>query len=133
MAGLPPLAGFLAKFAILASALGLDPGASGLARGYVWALMALVLVSGLAAILSLSRAGIRVFWTPDSYAPPRLRLIEVGPIALLLGVCVVTTVAAGPVSRYLDATAAALHTPTPYSQGVLSTPRVPSPSSEEAH
>lgn len=132
LAGLPPLSGFLAKFAILSSALSVDVGETAVPQGHLWALMVLVILSGLAALVTLSRAGIRVFWAPDAYTPPRLRLIEVGPIALLLGVCVALTVAAGPVSRYLDATAAALHTPGPYSQGVLATPRVPTPTSEES-
>lgn len=131
LAGLPPLSGFLAKFAILDAALSVDAGEAAVPSGHLWALITLVILSGLAAIVTLSRAGIRVFWAPDAYTPPRLRLIEVGPIALLLGVCIVLTVAAGPVSRYLDATAAALHTPGSYSDGVLSTPRVPTSTSEE--
>ncbi|TSH95844.1 monovalent cation/H+ antiporter subunit D [Verticiella sediminum] len=132
MAGLPPLSGFLAKFAILSAVL--EPAGAAtpwVTQGMVWCMIALVIVSGLAAVISLSRAGVRAFWAPADRTLPRLRVIEVGPIALLLGLCVAMTVAAGPTMRYMESAATALFAPTDYSRGVLLTPRVPSPSALE--
>jgi len=128
--GLPPLSGFFAKFALLSAAI--NPG--GLPSGnlpgpHVWALVTLVILSGLAALIALSRVGIRVFWSPAERAAPRLRLIEVGPIAVMLGTCVLLVLGLGPAMQYLDKTAAALHAPQGYSKGVLIQPRVPSPTS----
>jgi len=133
MAGLPPLSGFIAKFAMLSAVL--DPvqrATEWISGGQVWTVVALVILSGLAGIISLSRAGVRVFWAPADRTSPRLRVIEVGPIALLLGVCVTMTIAAGPTMRYMEATAQSLHAPASYSDGVLTTPRVPSPTAKEA-
>lgn len=128
IAGLPPLSGFFGKFALLSAAInpGGQPGGD-LPGPHVWALVTLVILSGLAALIALSRVGIRVFWAPAERAAPRLRLIEVGPIAVMLGTCVLLTLGMGPAMRYLDKTAAALHAPQGYSQGVLAQPRVPSP------
>jgi len=72
----------------------------------------------------LMRAGIRVFWVPIESTIPTVRFLEVAPIVGLLVLSVALTVLAGPVSRYMDATAAALHAPKAYVQDVLSTPRV---------
>ena len=132
MTGLPPLTGFLAKFAVLSAALNPD-GMVGdsLPVQHVWALVSLVILSGLAGVIAFSRAGVRVFWAPADRVAPRMRLLEFGPVALLLAVCVALTVGAGPVMRYLDDTAAALHAPAHYSDSVLGKPRVPSPTAGE--
>lgn len=130
IAGLPPLSGFFGKFALLSAAI--NPGATigdELPGPHVWALVTLVILSGLAALIALSRVGVRVFWAPAERVAPRLRLIEVGPIAVMLGVCVMLAIGMGPTLQYLDRTAAALHAPLSYSQGVLAQPRVPSPTS----
>ncbi len=132
IAGLPPLSGFIGKFALLSAALnpeGLQ--GPGMPISHVWALVSLVILSGLAGLVALSRAGVRVFWAPDERAAPRLRLMEVGPIAILLAACMGLTVAAGPAMSYLDATAAALHTPRHYSDSVIAKPRVPSATAED--
>ena len=126
LVGLPPLVGFLSKFALLATVLELGQVAGlGLAA---WILITLLLVSSLAGLLSLSRAGIRVFWAPAELASPRLHLAEAGPVAGLLLVCLALTLWAGPTLSYLGATARALYQPEHYSQAVLSKPAVPSPS-----
>src|SRR5690606_3151796 len=130
IAGLPPLSGFFGKFALLSAAV--NPGGlqgNDLPGPHVWALVTLVILSGLAALIALSRVGIRVFWSPAERAAPRLRLIEVGPIAVMLGTCVLLALGMGPAMQYLDKTAAALHAPQGYSKGVLMQPRVPSPTS----
>jgi multicomponent K+:H+ antiporter subunit D len=101
LAGLPPLSGFIAKFAIIRGLLSVDAGAS------TWLLIGLIVVSGLATIISMSRAGIDLIWTPDQ-APRDLRLLEAVPIALLLSLCLGLMIFAGPIMRYMDDTARAL-------------------------
>ena len=116
VAGLPPLPGFVGKFAILAALLqGEAVPAS------VWAFFALLLGSGLAAIIALARAGIRVFWS-EGRSVPRVRVIEMIPIATLLAACLALTVAAGPAMRYMENAARGLHSPESYIQEVLRGP-----------
>lgn len=101
LAGLPPLSGFLAKFAIIHGLIdsSLDPAA--------WAVIALILISGMATIIATSRAGVDLIWTPDR--PSRdLRLVEAVPIGLLLALCLGLAVLAGPIMRYMEQTAASL-------------------------
>jgi multicomponent K+:H+ antiporter subunit D len=114
LAGLPPLSGFIAKFAILSALL--DGGAVPRAG---WLLLGLPLASGLAALVALSRSGIRTFWAPQQRTPPRLRVIECLPIGLLLLACALLTVRAEPVLRYADMAARALHDPRDYIAAVL--------------
>ena len=42
---------------------------------------------------------------------PRVRVVEIAPVAMLLALCFALTVAAGPAMRYLGAAAQALHAP----------------------
>ncbi|WP_353860170.1 monovalent cation/H+ antiporter subunit D [Azospirillum formosense] len=121
LAGLPPLSGFLAKFAILAPMLA--QGAEGLPFT-TWALMAALILSGLATVVAMSRTGIDVFWASPAGELPRVRLVELGPVMLLLALCVALTVQAGPVMRYMEDTARSLHGPERYVQGVM-TPAAP--------
>ncbi|GAA4255271.1 monovalent cation/H+ antiporter subunit D [Azospirillum formosense] len=116
LAGLPPLSGFLAKFAILAPMLA--QGAEGLPFT-TWALMAALILSGLATVVAMSRTGIDVFWASPAGELPRVRLVELGPVMMLLALCVALTVQAGPVMRYMEDTARSLHGPQRYIQGVM--------------
>ncbi|HRO59685.1 MAG TPA: monovalent cation/H+ antiporter subunit D [Burkholderiaceae bacterium] len=130
IAGLPPLSGFLAKFALLTAALnpdGIAVSASADVGVDSWTLLVLLIASGLAGAIALGRIGIRAFWVPVRREPPRLRVIEVLPIAGLLLLSVAITVHAGPVMRYLDDAAAALRVGDDYTRSLLSAPRVPSP------
>jgi multicomponent K+:H+ antiporter subunit D len=117
IAGLPPLPGFLAKFALLAAALDAEP-----VPAAAWALLALLTLSGLAAVIGLGRAGVRVFWASQPLSVPRVRVIELVPVALLLALCLALSVAAGPAMRYAADAAQALHLPRLYIDEVLSRP-----------
>ncbi len=121
IAGLPPLSGFLGKFAMLSSALETHTGGGAFALPLAaGTLVAVLVVSGLLSLVALSRAGIRYFWAPQARAVPRLRVIETAPIAALLLACVVLTVRAEPVMRYVSAAADALHRPAQYIDAVMS-------------
>jgi multicomponent K+:H+ antiporter subunit D len=50
---------------------------------------------------------------------PRVRLIEMAPVAVLLLLCALQTIYAGPVMRFMQDTARSLHTPHDYIRGVL--------------
>ena len=118
LTGLPPLPGFLAKFALLATAL--DAATAGDTRAIVWILCAAVLASGLAGIIALSRVGMRLFWSIAARTTPRLRLLEAAPIGVLIVLTFGLTVFAAPVNRYLDSAASSLHQPDAYVRAVLS-------------
>ena len=81
--------------------------------------MPVLILSGLAALIAMTRAGIRVFWASPDRAVPRVRLIEMAPVAVLLLLCAIQTVYAGPVMRFMTATAQSLHSPHDYIRGVL--------------
>ncbi|MBY8823465.1 monovalent cation/H+ antiporter subunit D [Sphingomonas colocasiae] len=109
LAGLPPLSGFIAKFALI----------DALFRNVEiapthWILIVLIILSGLATMIAMTRAGIDRLWTPGEDSPSRLSLIEVTPIGLLLLVCLALMLTAGPVMDFMQATAEALQDPTGY-------------------
>ncbi|MFA5531883.1 MAG: hypothetical protein WDA11_14625, partial [Thiohalomonadaceae bacterium] len=122
IAGLPPLSGFVAKFGLFHALLNPD-GAGAVAGTMAWSLMALLLVSGLAAIIAFMRFGVRTFWA-SPVAPPRLQFMEAAPVTLLVLLCVALTIQAGPVFAYLERTSAVLHQPGVYVQRVLAQPVV---------
>ena len=125
IAGLPPLSGFVAKFSMFHALL--HPALPAKTIGTTgWALMLLVVLSGLATIIALTRFGVRTFWASGKVVPPRLQLTEAAPVALLLGLCVIITVQAGPIFAYLERTSHDLHQPAQYIHRVLSEPVVPS-------
>lgn len=117
LVGLPPLPGFIGKALLLAA----TPDAQ-----VPW-VYAAVLGSGLLALLGLSRTGTRLFWrvapaedtAPPVPAPDAARhRAEIAAIALLLGFLVAMTVAAAPIARWTQATAAQLLDPGAYIDGV---------------
>jgi len=116
ISGLPPLSGFIAKFALLAAALNPQGGAVSVSG---WILLVLLILSGLAAIIALTRAGIRTFWAAPDRMVPHVRVIEIVPVAALLVLCATQTIQAGPVMRFMQATAQSLHVPHDYLRGVL--------------
>jgi multicomponent K+:H+ antiporter subunit D len=124
IAGLPPLSGFVAKFSLFHALL--NPVAPQAAIGATgWTVMALIVLSGLAAIISMMRFGVRTFWASGAVAPPRLQLTEAAPVTVLLLLCVVMTVQAGPIFAYLGRASDGLHQPANYIRRVMSEPAVP--------
>jgi multicomponent K+:H+ antiporter subunit D len=118
VSGLPPLPGFLAKFALLSGVL--HSVAADSAPISTWALCGTILLSGFASLIALSRIGMRLFWSVAARTVPRLRLLEAAPVAALVLLCIGLTVAIEPVTRYLEEAARSLHQPDTYIRAVLS-------------
>ena len=132
LAGLPPLPGFIAKFAMLTAVF--NPaglGEAGETSSLAWWLTAMLIVSGLATLIAMSRAGIRAFWAPVEENVPRVQVLEFAPVAALLFLTVALTVQAGPIMRFKEATAHSLHSPRSYIEGVMEAPRASRPAAEE--
>jgi multicomponent K+:H+ antiporter subunit D len=129
LAGLPPLSGFIAKFALLTAAL--QPQDEGVSVA-AWILLTLLMLSGLAALIAMVRAGMRAFWTSPDRNVPRVRLIEMAPVAILLILCAAQTVEAGPIMRFMQDTAKSLHSPHSYIRGVLGPAARPSNDRKES-
>ncbi len=122
VAGLPPLSGFVAKVLLLSAALDTDAGGP----GALW-ILGLLLVYGLAATITLSRAGIRYFWSTRQQLALRLKPVEAAAVVMLIGACVLLTRYAEPVLRYTNATAEQLSAPDEYIRAVMSAEPQPGP------
>ncbi|RIA45554.1 multisubunit potassium/proton antiporter PhaD subunit [Hephaestia caeni] len=118
LSGLPPLSGFIAKFAIIDALFG-----PAVITPTSWLLIAIIICSGLATLIGLTRAGIDLLWTPAEDSPPRLSVIEVAPIGLLLAACLALMVCAGPIFLYMETTAVALGDRSAYIEAVRHAPR----------
>lgn len=114
LAGLPPLPSFLAKFTIISALVGGDGGVT------AWLMVFLMIASGLAALIAMTRAGIDLLWKPAERPPTRINIIEATPIGFLLVTCAGLAVWAGPVMSYMQKTAQELNNPGAYIQSVLS-------------
>jgi multicomponent K+:H+ antiporter subunit D len=113
LAGLPPLPSFLAKFTIISAVVGGEGGAM------TWPMVFLMIASGLAALIAMTRAGIDLLWKPADRPPTRINIIEATPIGLLLVTCAALAIGAGPVMSYMQRTAQELNDPAAYIQSVL--------------
>ncbi|MFI4903836.1 MAG: monovalent cation/H+ antiporter subunit D [Burkholderiales bacterium] len=124
IAGLPPLSGFLAKFAMIGALLAgssRDLAAAGTSVATAHALfVALLVLSGFATLIAMSRAGIRWFWAPRGCPAPHLRVIECVPVAMFLAAFAVLAIRAGPVFDYTRAAAAGIVDPARYVDAVMS-------------
>lgn len=117
LAGLPPLSGFISKFAMLSAMMG--TGSIGTTPDpAVWALIVLVILSGLAALISMTRNGIRTFWGSIEGAVPRVLVVELIPVMLLLSLTLALTILAGPAMTYMDTTIRTLSNPAAYVDAV---------------
>ncbi|MGH6860780.1 MAG: monovalent cation/H+ antiporter subunit D, partial [Phyllobacterium sp.] len=122
--GLPPLSGFIAKLAILSALFNPDGlGSGGAIHGLVWTLVALLIFSGLSALIAMTRMGIRVFWAPIEGTVPRVLVMEIVPVVVLLVLCLQIVIQAGPIMHYMNETAQSLYEPQNYTRAVLSAPR----------
>ncbi len=114
--GMPPLSGFVGKLLILEAVSGL--------AGWAW-IWGLVLGTSLLALIGFAASGSVLFWKSGSVEGRIAPAVE-SPVALpmvatgaLLGILVMLTGAAGPVTEYLDATADQLFAPAEYTEAVL--------------
>ncbi|CDZ55695.1 monovalent cation/H+ antiporter subunit D [Neorhizobium galegae] len=124
LSGLPPLSGFIAKFAMLSAMMG--TGAIGVPpTATVWVLVFLVILSGIAALISMTRAGIRTFWSSLEGTVPRVLVIEIVPVMFLLFLTLALTVQAGPAMQYMDTTIRTLSNPRIYIDAVRNAAVVP--------
>jgi multicomponent K+:H+ antiporter subunit D len=129
VSGLPPLSGFVSKLTLMMALLSSEelPSASTPTKADWW-FCGLLLLSGLMATVSLSRAGIQQFWSPADSPPRRLKAVEAVPVIGLLFASAWLSLCAEPVLRYTRAAARALHEPQAYIEAVLSTKPVAGPS-----
>jgi multicomponent K+:H+ antiporter subunit D len=117
LSGLPPLSGFISKFAMLSAmmgtgAIGTPPDAA------IWTLIVLVILSGVASLIAMTRVGIRTFWSSLEGTVPRVLVIELVPVMFLLSLTLALTIQAGPAMHYMDTTIRTLATPTTYIDAV---------------
>lgn len=121
--GMPPLAGFVGKVALIRAVLDSGMGLDGAL------FVAMLVLTGLAALFAFGRAGIQRFWTPGERPSPLLRRYEYLPIVVLLGLCILLTIKGDALLRYTTATAEALHQPQRYIDAVLRANPQPGPTS----
>ncbi|MDZ4103891.1 MAG: monovalent cation/H+ antiporter subunit D [Hydrogenophaga sp.] len=126
-AGMPPLAGFMGKALLLQAA---GPTVWG-----AWTIAA-VLAGSLLVMVALARSGSVLFWSPAPATPAQASSpIETGALpphaghglalVLLLAAMLACSLAAGPLSRYTQATAAQLFERQAYLRAVLGAQPVP--------
>ena len=130
VAGLPPMAGFIAKVLMIEALL--QPGSLAATASTVpttaWLFIALLILSGLAAMISLTRIGIRVLWAPQGRQAVRLSMLEGMPVIVLVLLALLLVVRATPVIDHARMTANWLYDPQRYISAVLSARPLPSPS-----
>lgn len=120
-AGLPPLAGFLAKGLLLQAAIGHEQAF------WFWAV---ILVSSLTILVALARAFSHTFWHRKAEVPASAQAISMAqllPAWLLLSAIVGVSVWAAPVQRYAEHSAAELDTPLVLREQILRSPPLPRP------
>lgn len=121
LSGLPPLSGFIAKFTILSGVIGANAPT---ATSSAWLTSSLIILSGLCALIAMTRTGMRTFWASIEGTVPRVLVIEVAPVLILLTMTLALTAGAGPVMRYMDDTTAMLADPRNYINAVFEARRI---------
>jgi multicomponent K+:H+ antiporter subunit D len=124
LSGLPPLSGFVAKFAMMTGMIGSGVATDAPIPASVWWIVALLILSGLAALISMTRAGIRTFWASMEGTVPRVLVMEMAPVLLLIAMTLALTVQAGPAMRYMEETVSGLQHPATYIDAVIYARRV---------
>ncbi|WP_375614052.1 MULTISPECIES: monovalent cation/H+ antiporter subunit D [unclassified Bartonella] len=119
--GLPPFSGFVAKFMMFVALLNYSKEniSTSLPVYHDWLFMIFVTISSFAALIAMTRTGIRTFWVSLEGRIPRVQVIEFASVAVLLALCFLITIVAGPVSRYMLETARTLYEPQNYIGSVL--------------
>lgn len=110
-AGLPPLAGALSKLLLLQAV-------EGSARLWLWPLL---LLSGLCALVALSRAGSVFFWASykGEVSAGKISGLQLVGVIWLLATAPALVILGGPVSHYTQATAEQLANPDAIIQQLL--------------
>ncbi|SMQ63971.1 multisubunit potassium/proton antiporter, PhaD subunit [Devosia lucknowensis] len=111
LAGLPPLSGFLAKFAMLSTALG---GNNNGPSVEAWWLMGTLIISGLAVLIAMARSGINIFWATLEPGPAQARISEMLPIVVMLALCIALSIVPTSVLEFMESTAALVSVPEYY-------------------
>ncbi|WP_439604124.1 proton-conducting transporter transmembrane domain-containing protein, partial [Shinella sp.] len=111
LSGLPPLSGFVAKFAMLSGMIGTSANGAAPIAASVWWIVGLLILSGLAALISMTRAGIRTFWASMEGTVPRVLVMEMAPVMLLIALTLALTIKAGPAMGYMEETIRNLQQP----------------------
>lgn len=129
VAGLPPLSGFVAKLALLTTAI--RPAGYGIEAPLPslggWFFCVLLLVSGLFSTVAFCKVGMRYFWSSSIPSATPVKATEAASVLALLLACVWLTVRSESTLRYTRDTAAALHAPGSYILAVLSARPRPGP------
>jgi multicomponent K+:H+ antiporter subunit D len=114
--GMPPFAGFLGKLMILQAARETAAGA------WIWIAL---LGTGLAALVSVARAGSAVFWRvlPGSPAGAIARPVALVPAVALAAVGVAMVAFAAPLKSFADAAAAQILDRGAYVEAILGPPQ----------
>jgi len=123
LSGLPPLSGFVAKFAMLTGMIGTGAAADQPVSASVWWIVGLLILSGLAALISMTRAGIRTFWASMEGTVPRVLVMEMAPVMLLIALTLTLTIKAGPAMHYMEETVRNLQQPGTYINAVINARR----------
>src|SRR5690606_41523369 len=61
------------------------------------------------SLIAMTRIGIDAFWAAPNPKVPQVSVLEIAPVGALLALCIALTVLGGPVMRYMEDTAQALH------------------------
>lgn len=128
--GMPPLSGFIGKLNLISALF--NPLGLGVPREQPlgtagWALVSMLVLSGMASLIAFGRVGIQRFWKPEERPSPLLRAYECLPVAVLLGLCILLSLKAEPLLRYTQDTAAGLQAPEAYINAVMATRPLPGP------
>ncbi|WP_455474121.1 monovalent cation/H+ antiporter subunit D [Bartonella sp. B30(2025)] len=119
--GLPPFSGFVAKFMMFIAILNHNQWGEIASVPAIrdWLFIIFVTISGFAALIAMTRTGVRTFWVSLEAKVPRVQVIEFAPIAVLLALCFLMTIIAAPVGHYMYETAKTLYDPQSYIGSVL--------------
>jgi multicomponent Na+:H+ antiporter subunit D len=111
LAGIPPLSGFVAKFALVEAGIGDGQ----------WAVVAVSLLVSLLTLFSMTKIWAGAFWGEVAPAPPgrRLPVLMVAPTAALTALGLAVALFAGPVYALSERAAGDLLDGTVYVQAVL--------------